>query len=93
MLICLQEMLDGLIGYNMDYHFKSSIYVLRPWRIFFRLWIIVNYKSSAIELVKNVTPVSTFSSAICLRYLNLIIIGKIKQMKFNSSNALIVTGT
>lgn len=53
MLIYLQEMLDGLIGYNMDYHFKSSIYVLRPWRRFFRLWIIVNHKSSAIKLVKK----------------------------------------
>lgn len=53
MLICLQEMLDGLIGYNMDYHFKSSIYVLRPWRRLFRLWIIVNHKSSAIKLVKK----------------------------------------
>lgn len=38
---------------DMDYHFKSSIYVLWPWRRFFRLWIIVNHKSSAIKLVKK----------------------------------------
>lgn len=94
MLICLQEMLDGLIGYNMDYHFKSSIYVLRPWRIFFRLWIIVNYKSSAIELVKKRYTSKHIFLSYLFKKLNLIIIGKIKQMKFDSSDAQqTVTGT
>lgn len=95
MLICLQEMLDGLIGYNMDYHFISSIYVLRPWRIFFRLWIIVNHKVKCNRVGRKSYTSKHISLSYLFKKLNLIIIGKIKQMKFDSSDAqqLTVTGT
>lgn len=94
MLICLQEMLDGLIGYNMDYHFKSSIYVLRPWRRFFGFLDSCESQVRCNRVGKKRYTSKHIFLSYLFKKLNLIIIGKIKQMKFDSSDAQqTVTGT